>query len=150
MRDMIKEELNKGVTQRDLAKRIGFSHGTIQKILFTDTKYTYETRKKVADYFRVPVAHFYDAANEVTPKQADPKPPDPKPPNIDFLHSLILIQATSIAELHRCINDLHGSIRELGGEIGEIKNRMLDAADSGDVHRLRLVVRNGEKDVGRT
>lgn len=70
MKEMIKAELNKGITQRDLAMRIGFSHSTIQKILFTDTKCTYETRKKVADYFRVPVSHFYDASVEAVPSPA--------------------------------------------------------------------------------
>lgn len=60
MRDLIKAELNKDITQRDLAGKIGFSHSTIQKILFTETKHTYEIRKKVADYFGVPVSDFYD------------------------------------------------------------------------------------------
>ena len=45
MRDLIKDALNKGLTQRELANKIGFSHGTVQKILFTNTKFTYETRR---------------------------------------------------------------------------------------------------------
>jgi len=60
MKELIKNELSRGTTQRDLASKIGFSHSTIQKILFTNTRCTYETRKKVADYFRVPVEQFYD------------------------------------------------------------------------------------------
>lgn len=49
MRDLIKDALNKGLTQRELANKIGFSHGTVQKILFTNTKFTYETRRAGCD-----------------------------------------------------------------------------------------------------
>ena len=135
MKKMIKDELNKGITQRDLAKRIGVSHGTIQKILFTDTKYTYETRKKVADYFRVPVAHFYDA-----PESA-PSPTQHAAPTDHRLEDL----KNSIIRLHEINAEMHRTIIDLGAEIGKIKDRMLDAAETGDVHRLRLVVRSEKK-----
>ncbi|MFA5261328.1 MAG: helix-turn-helix transcriptional regulator [Candidatus Omnitrophota bacterium] len=70
MKDLILSELNNGVTQRDLANKIHVSQGTIQKILFTETKFTHETRKKVADYFRVPVSDFYDDGQP--PGQTEP------------------------------------------------------------------------------
>lgn len=60
MRELIKAELSKGITQRELAGKLRFSHSTIQKILFTETKHGYDIRKKVADYFGVPVSDFYD------------------------------------------------------------------------------------------
>lgn len=73
MRELIQAQLNKGVTQRELAGKIGFSHSTIQKILFTDTKCTYETRKLVADYFHVPVSDFYDQPAGIIPTGKPPQ-----------------------------------------------------------------------------
>lgn len=71
MRELIKAVLNKDITQRDLAGKIGFSHSTIQKILFTETKHTYEIRKKVADYFGVPVSDFYEGEPGATGQRTD-------------------------------------------------------------------------------
>lgn len=135
MKEMIIAELNKGITQRDLAKRVGFSHGTIQKILFTSTKFTYETRKKVADYFRIPVSRFYDTTETV------PSPPTSAPaPTNDLLTHTVKMQDIRIAELQKTVNELQAALQKLtddtGHEIGEIKNRMIDTASSGDYHRL--------------
>lgn len=74
MRELIKSELNKGITQRELAGKIGFSHSTIQKILFTETKHTYEIRKKVADYFGVPVSDFYSSTPVKGEMKSTPSP----------------------------------------------------------------------------
>jgi transcriptional regulator with XRE-family HTH domain len=145
MKEMLKAELNKGITQRDLAMRIGFSHSTIQKILFTDTKCTYETRKKVADYFRVPVSHFYDASIEAIP---NPSPAPSTTSDLLFKALMDRIDAQGkalqglqdlIAGQQVHINNLNETLDKLGGEIGHVKIRMIDAARSGDIHRLELI-----------
>ena len=80
MRELIKSELNKGITQRDLAGKLHFSHSTIQKILFTETKHSYDIRKKVADYFHVPVSDFYDDNSIPSGQPEHPLTAAPVPP----------------------------------------------------------------------
>lgn len=47
--------------------------------------------------------------------------------------------ADEIAELRKEIMRLQGYIIDMGGEIGRIKDRMLDASQTGDIHRLGIV-----------
>lgn len=135
MRELIQNELKKGLTQRELAQKIGFSHGTVQKILFTDTRFTFETRKKVADYFRVPVAQFYDdigPSESFTVRTSTP-PPESK---IDELQRSIVRLYESLVDLQ---NQLVKIDHNLGQEIGAIKDRLMDAASSGDIKRLDIL-----------
>lgn len=54
IRKLIKEELDAGVSQRDLAWKIGVSHPTIQNILYDpDKKFKVETFRLIADYFKI-------------------------------------------------------------------------------------------------
>ena len=140
LRDLIEKELKKdGINQTILAKRIGISQPTIYKILYTDTKQKYETRKKVADYFRIPVAQFYDdigVTENVTVRTSTP-PPDWK---IDDLQRSIVRLYESLVELQ---NQLVKIDHNLGQEIGTIKDRLMDAASSGDIKRLDIMTIKG-------
>lgn len=60
MKNLIKGELDSGVKQIELAGKIGVSQSTIQKILYTQTKPTIETVKKVARYFNKSTSYFLD------------------------------------------------------------------------------------------
>jgi transcriptional regulator with XRE-family HTH domain len=74
MRELVEAELNRGIKQRPLAERIGISQGTVQKILYSETtNFSYDVRKKVADYFKVDVSTFYSDASPL-PHTAD-RPP---------------------------------------------------------------------------
>lgn len=64
MVELVKNELSKGLTQMGLAKKIGISQGGIQDILYSKKNFTYETRKKVADYFHIPITMLYDEPAE--------------------------------------------------------------------------------------
>ncbi len=161
MRELIKDALNKGLTQRELAEKIGFSHSTIQKILFTNTKCTYETRKKVADYFRVPVAQFYDAVVDLPYQQTTSTEPPASykrdDPTSMPMRDVVAMHGDLIREMQRTLNhlieknayldkaihDLDQSIHDLdqsiikhGTEIGRIRDKMDAAAQSGDINRL--------------
>ena len=57
---------------------------------------------------------------------------------------LVRTQANSIVEMQRAINRLHEMIIDLGGEIGDIKNRMIDTAMTGDIQRLGAVSGKGK------
>ena len=67
MKELIEQELKQDIKQRALARAMRISHGTLQNILFTDTKCTYETREKIAKYFKVPVSQFYDENSDIIP-----------------------------------------------------------------------------------
>lgn len=53
---LIKGAIDKGKRQIHLANEIGISSSSIQKILYTNTKPTVETLRKIAVYFKVPIA----------------------------------------------------------------------------------------------
>lgn len=135
MRELIQNELKKGLTQRELAQKIGFSHGTIQKILFTDTRFTFETRKKVADYFRVPVAQFYEdieVAEAIAVKTSMPH----QESKIDDLQRSVMRLYESLVDLQKQLLKID---HDLGQEIGTIKDRLMDAAATGDIKRLDII-----------
>ncbi|HDZ62533.1 MAG TPA: XRE family transcriptional regulator [Nitrospirae bacterium] len=56
IRKLIKDDIDSGTKQITLARGIGLSQSSIQKILYTDTKPTVETVKKIAAYYNVLVA----------------------------------------------------------------------------------------------
>jgi SOS-response transcriptional repressor LexA len=60
VRELLKKEIAKGKKQIVLANEIGVSHGTIYKLLNTDTRPTTETLKKIADYFKVPLTNLIE------------------------------------------------------------------------------------------
>ena len=69
----------------------------------------------------------------------------PSSPSSDSLMAdLVRTQANSIVEMQRAINRLHEMIIDLGGEIGDIKNRMIDTAMTGDIQRLGAVSGKGK------
>lgn len=55
IKTLIMDALNKDEKQIDLARKIGISQSTIQKILYTNTSPTVATINKIANYFNVPV-----------------------------------------------------------------------------------------------
>lgn len=120
MKTLIEREIEKGVSRRALASRVGVSLGTVQNILYGDTEIKNSTLEKFARYFKVPI----DRPSISSPTAAT---------------------SAELMEMQRSIIKLHECITALGSEIGRIKDRLLDAAESGDVHRLRLVASNGRK-----
>jgi len=136
MKELIKGELNKGITQRELANKVHVSQGTIQKILFTDTKFTYETKKKVADYFGVPVSDFYDG----TTGPGEPKAAEPPASRDPLLQSLLL----NIQQLTDAVKASNERIDAQGthiGNIGKALDRLNDSvqeyAQTGDRSALK-------------
>jgi transcriptional regulator with XRE-family HTH domain len=73
-----------------------------------------------------------DIAGHGNPKA--PTPPD------DLLSHTVKMQDIRLAALQDTVNKLQAALQKLtddtGHEIGEIKNRMIDTASSGDYHRL--------------
>jgi len=67
LKNLIENELNKGISQNKLSADIKVSQGTIQKILYRYTNIDsldIPTLKKLAAYFRKPMAYFLDPAPE--------------------------------------------------------------------------------------
>lgn len=58
LKELIKEKLNSGMTQYELADLVGISQGSIQKYLSTNTVPTLETLKKFANAFNIPLNSF--------------------------------------------------------------------------------------------
>lgn len=120
VKELIEQEIGKGVSRRLLAKRVGVSLGTVQNILLGDTEIKNSTLAKFSAYFRRPIG-------QVTPA---PPPPD------DLLSHNVKMQDLRIAQLQAIVDGLNQKIADLGSEIGRIKDRMMDTASSGDINRL--------------
>ncbi len=63
-KELIENDLAKGETQTGIASKIGVSNATIYKILYTQTKLTVETLKKIAKAYGVPLSSFLVAEEE--------------------------------------------------------------------------------------
>ncbi len=63
-KELIENDLNKGETQTGVAAKIGVSNATIYKILYTQTRPTVATLKKIAKAYGVPVTSFLVAEGE--------------------------------------------------------------------------------------
>lgn len=60
LRRRINEKLQGDISQDALAEAIGISQATIHKILYTETKHTFDVLQRCADYFQVPISQFYE------------------------------------------------------------------------------------------
>ena len=114
VKELVQKEIDKGVSRRELARRCNVSLGTIQNVLLGDTEIKNSTLEKISLYFKV---------------QTD--------------RPAIAIPSNNQATL-RDILKLHEEIHKLATEIGEIKTRMLDAAQTGDLKRLGMVSGKGK------
>lgn len=65
-------------------------------------------------------------------------------PDIAFLADMIKMQAERMNELQRSVNTLRESFEHLGLEIGRIRDKMEDAAQTGDIHRLGIIGGKGK------
>lgn len=126
MKTLLQAAIDSGISQRKLAKDINISQGTIQNILFTNTKITYETRKKIAAYFRVPVASMYDDEMQPPLPSTEPRAIDVTDEEIGTLQQkLIAAQETLIsaqAELlsaHKEIARLKDALNSMGRQAAE-------------------------------
>jgi transcriptional regulator with XRE-family HTH domain len=63
-KELIENDLKKGETQTGVAMKIGVSNATIYKILYTQTRPTVATLKKIAKAYGVPVSSFLVAEGE--------------------------------------------------------------------------------------
>lgn len=72
IRELIQREIDKGVKQIALARGIGISQSSIQKILYTDTKHTLDTIKKVAAYFKIPLETILAEMGEMVAEETAP------------------------------------------------------------------------------
>jgi transcriptional regulator with XRE-family HTH domain len=63
-KELIEKDLAKGETQTGIAAKIGVSNATIYKILYTQTRLTVATLKKVARAYGVPLSSFLVAEEE--------------------------------------------------------------------------------------
>jgi len=142
MRELIKNELKRDINQRELAGKIGFSQGTLQKILFTETKFTYDTRKKVADYFHVPVSQFYDQ-NESPPDAHPPPDSSPSPPAsvaYDLLIKSLMDRLEEHKEIHKALNNRIGNLakalQSATDHIEDIERRLRNTSQGQDLKLL--------------
>ncbi len=63
-KELIENDLEKGETQTGVAMKIGVSNATIYKILYTQTKPTVDTLRKIATAYGLPVSSFLVAEGE--------------------------------------------------------------------------------------
>lgn len=63
-KELIENDLKKGETQTGVAMKIGVSNATIYKILYTQTKPTVATLRKIAKAYGIPVSSFLVAEGE--------------------------------------------------------------------------------------
>ncbi len=63
-KELIENDLEKGETQTGVAMKIGVSNATIYKILYTQTKPTVDTLKKIAAAYGLSVSSFLVAEGE--------------------------------------------------------------------------------------
>ncbi len=63
-KELIENDLARGETQTGIAAKIGVSNATIYKILYTQTKLTVATLKKIAKAYGVPLSSFLVAEEE--------------------------------------------------------------------------------------
>lgn len=71
LRSRINEKLQGDISQDALAEAIGISQATIHKILYTETKHTFDVLQRCADYFQVPISQFYDGESGATGQRTD-------------------------------------------------------------------------------
>jgi len=75
--EFIKKLVNDGVSQSEIARKIGVANGTITKYLYSETEPQKETIKKIAKAYGKPMSFFMDDFSDST-VIADP-PPQYKP-----------------------------------------------------------------------
>jgi len=117
VREMIKKELAKGMSRRELSRKTKVPLASINNYLDTEMQPSVRTLERFAVYFNKPITFFFGNSGPELP-------PAPSPDTVTLRDILALKQ----------------DIIELGKEVGEIKTRMFDAATSGDIHRLKLVI----------
>ncbi len=117
MKELVQKEIDNGVSRRRLASLVGVSLGTVQNVLLGDTEIKNSTLEKFSRYFRM-------APGSPIIKEAVVRASDQ-------------VTVRDILKLHEAINDL-------AAEIGRIKDRMLDAAQSGEIHRLGIIGGKGK------
>lgn len=72
LRELFKEEFNKGISRRALGKKIGIPFTSINNYLDTDMRPSTKTLEKIAAYFRVPISVLLGES-----PGASGSPPDP-------------------------------------------------------------------------
>jgi transcriptional regulator with XRE-family HTH domain len=72
-KEFIKSKVLSGISQTDIARKCGISNGTITKILYSETKLTLDTIKKIAIAYGLPLSYFLedyaDPAHDTVPGQ---------------------------------------------------------------------------------
>lgn len=142
VRTLIKDELNKGLTQRDLATRIRISHGTIQKILFTETEQKVATLQKIADYFKIPIHEIMGGGSDPAGSRGKPSP-SLQERYIARLEKEIDIASDRIKEQGKRLDKQAEHLLLLHARISEIEKRLREFADTGDPQPLKNLGNSG-------
>lgn len=57
-KEFIKAEVEKGISQTEIANKVGVSNATVYKMLYTNTTLTLATLKKIANAYGKPISFF--------------------------------------------------------------------------------------------
>lgn len=102
------------LSQRELAKGVGVSLGTIQNALYGYVEFKKETKIKFSQYFKKPIPDLFPGT---------------------FITQPVQDETYMMKEIIRLKND----IIDLGREIGDIKSHLITAGRTGNIKELMLI-----------
>lgn len=120
MRNLVEIKIKSGMSQRQLAQKIGISHGTVNNILAGIIPTSTKTLDKLAEYFNVSVESLrHDGGGHV----AEPPPAYSAPTKLERLISLAQhLDRDELATLERCAEAFHAEEPEVRQHlIGQLK-----------------------------
>ncbi len=156
LREKLNGEITKGISKRELGKRIGIPFTSINNYLDTETVPTIDSLEKIADYFRVHVSYFFGV--DATPTKQQPDTRSDEIPweiraaieaqnlAIASQNEAIRQQGETITFLQSAVKGAHdridlqqNSLEEQQAIINEITKACLDASNMRDFQPLGKV-----------
>lgn len=113
IRDFVKQRVEEGEKQVEIAKKSGVSQGTVYKLLYTDTKPTMDTIIKIANAYHRPLTDFIAA--EEGPQWTPGKPQGLTEREIRLLEAFRSLNERRQDRALETIEDMALAFRELRG-----------------------------------
>jgi len=120
--------------QNTLSIDAGLSDAYISQIINGKRHATQKTQVRIAEALGMDYVDFLALGKALTKGEAEVKKDDD-----DYFKQNLLKHLDAIIELQRAFNKMNERMDAMGHEIGEIKNRLLDAATTGDIKKLDIM-----------
>jgi transcriptional regulator with XRE-family HTH domain len=146
LRDCLNKELAKGLSRRELGKKIGIPFTSIDNYLTADTQPRIQTLQKIADYFRLPITFFLDEGGDIEnqmkpsgPSSRGVPPPPAASPSSWEIKALIESMQSHISRIEKQNDGLMDRINEQGKALSDALNHVNSLNESMNELNAKMV-----------